>query len=593
MQKIINYITNPIRTSPIAFLFYGFFLFLPELFLVMSWERVVYYCAHFFTSFAFCYMVSWICCFIANKCGKYSYVLHGIIHVLVISMVFIDIILFKFFNIRLGFTAFQLLLQTNGGEAKGFLDTYFTGKDLVFWSILIIFTVLIEIICSLGLRRYILATLKFIRKDGWLVLLYVVGCYNLIYFFFPTFVPNRLHLHTENAPILGNNTLWYIKNGAKGITELQKEVLCLESVLNDLRYDSAVSLFPKNYIEQPPHNIVVIIGESYNKWHSNLYGYTLQTTPKQASYNPIVFTDVISPYSITEQVFRPLMSANSVQDSWCEAPLFPALFKGAGWNVSFCSNQFIKTDGTDMFYMQFEKIINRPFIDKACFNYHNTKQFEYDGSFVDNFLIDRPLIEDSKMNNLTIIHLMGQHSPYDWRYPTEEAHFTIDSISRQELDDAGRRNVMFYDNAMFYNDKQISKILNAYHDTDAIIIALSDHGEEVYDFRPYCGRTFLEKDFQVELIKTNVDIPFLVFTTDIYKERHPKTMSLLENAASRPFMTDDLTHVLLSLGMIQTRWYDYTKNLLHPNYDITHHRILLGGEIDYDARCKVNLKIGY
>ena len=183
---------------------------------------------------------------------------------------------------------------------------------------------------------------------------------------------------------------------------------------------------------------------------------------------------------------------------------------------------------------------------------------------------------------------------YQDRYPSSEAHFTVDSISRSELDVEGKEWVMHYDKATYYNDIQIGKILEAYKDSDAIIIATADHGEEIYDFRPKVGRNASgSKDDPAELIKTNVDVPFLVFATEKYREKHPKTMELLEAAKDKPFMTDDLTHLLLHLGNIKTQWYDATKNPLHPSYDESKHRILLLGGIDYDEKCKGEFKIGY
>jgi len=59
-------------------------------------------------------------------------------------------------------------------------------------------------------------------------------------------------------------------------------------------------------------DIVIIIGESYNRHHSNLYGYSLKTCPKLSSLeNLYVFKDVISPVNATTQAFHYFLSMAS------------------------------------------------------------------------------------------------------------------------------------------------------------------------------------------------------------------------------------------------------------------------------------------
>ena len=95
-----------------------------------------------------------------------------------------------------------------------------------------------------------------------------------------------------------------------------------------------------------PH-IVLIIGESYNKHHSQLYGYDRETTPLQLERTKkgemVVFDDVVSCWNLTSFVFKNIFSLHAVGDSgeWCDYPLFPELFRKAGYNVTFITNQFL------------------------------------------------------------------------------------------------------------------------------------------------------------------------------------------------------------------------------------------------------------
>ena len=93
-------------------------------------------------------------------------------------------------------------------------------------------------------------------------------------------------------------------------------------------------------------NIVLVIGESYNKHHSQLYGYNMPTTPRQVAMaqdgSLVPFTDVVAPWNLTSYVFKDILSFYAVGDKgeWCDYPLFPEVFRKAGYHVTFITNQF-------------------------------------------------------------------------------------------------------------------------------------------------------------------------------------------------------------------------------------------------------------
>lgn len=94
-------------------------------------------------------------------------------------------------------------------------------------------------------------------------------------------------------------------------------------------------------------NIVLIIGESFNRHHSSQYGYVMPTTPRQQKLERqgrlVKYTDVVSPWNLTSFVFKHLFSLYCVGDKgeWCDYPLFPELFRKAGYHVTFLTNQFL------------------------------------------------------------------------------------------------------------------------------------------------------------------------------------------------------------------------------------------------------------
>lgn len=47
-----------------------------------------------------------------------------------------------------------------------------------------------------------------------------------------------------------------------------------------------------------------------------------------------------------------------------------------------------------------------------------------------------------------------------------------------------RQAIAEYDNATCYNDALIGEVISHYRHANAVIVYLSDHGEETYDWRP-------------------------------------------------------------------------------------------------------------
>ena len=117
---------------------------------------------------------------------------------------------------------------------------------------------------------------------------------------------------------------------------------------------------------------------------------------------------------------------------------------------------------------------------------------------------------------LVVFHLMGQHVSYSDRYPKEEARFT---------------------------------------DRDAIAVYLSDHGEEVYDYRDFFCRSH-DLPLTPEVCKYQFEIPFMIWMSDTYRRNRPDVAAQVAGALDRPFSADDLSHLLLDLAGIRCRWYD-------------------------------------
>ncbi len=341
-----------------------------------------------------------------------------------------------------------------------------------------------------------------------------------------------------------------------------------------------------------PLCIIFVIGESYIKCHASLYGYELNTTPnmlkEQKEGRLFAFTNAVSPYNLTTNVIRNLISCNSMTDGekWNEYPPISAVFKKAGFHVTMYDNQKTFSRGAT-FTFAMNTFLYSPRMAAACYHETNDTTFAYDGQMVDYY---KSTSMKTDQNQLTIYHLMGQHTQFDKRYPADDRRFkvfTADSINRNEewLTMTKKQLIAHYDNATAYNDYTLNKIMQLYQKQNAILIYLADHGEEVYDYRDSTGR--FGGDNLKQLLRFQYEVPFVIWCSDYYKQHHPYTIELIKQAINRPMMTDNTCQLLLYLGgMTNSPYYKDHRNVISPSYKCETR--ILDEQYNYDKIIKGN-----
>lgn len=332
-------------------------------------------------------------------------------------------------------------------------------------------------------------------------------------------------------------------------------------------------------------NVVLVIGESYIKHHSPLYGYALNTTPfmkkEQAEGRLFVFDDVVTTANKTTVAIKNMLSCNdtSNKEVWSDFPYFPAIFKKAGYEVYFWDNQR-DVDPHAEFSFTLNSYLYDPTICELSYTKRNGKSYHLDGEIVTSFC-DSVNIKDNKYN-LVLFHLVGQHFDFNERFPhiKEFECFTPDSINRKELwlTREKKQQIANYDNATLYNDYVISRIADTFANSNTFLVYLPDHGEEVFDFRDRVGRDFGSLFF-AEKLKYEYEIPFVIWCSNNYKNRHPQVVDAIRHALNRPFMNDNICHMLFNIGGIRTSFYRAKSDLLSPSYQCA--RRLVEGQENY------------
>ena len=579
MNKIQHFFLDPVSKRPFVF------LLLMLLFTVPGWL----YCYIIYNEYfplprlvgwllfitAMPALMAWGCCMIKSSFIRY------IIYFTTIILFAVNIFLTLNFNTMISPWILLLIHETNSNETSEFFSAYaFSSASIITYVLTLLMVLSILIIekfsnkIEIKIPRFTL--LPFIT---WLA----IGVYQLILMIQMLTLTTQMELQSwydgkafyciENTPA---NLLYSFYHLHVTSHENDKAWEISEKV-----FQSAISRNEKDTID-----VVLIIGESYNKYHSSLYGYYLNTTPalceQQQRGNLFVFIDAISPYNMTTLAVKNMLSTNSISlhQSWNEYPLVMSIFRHAGFDVAMWDNQ--KSENSVLF-SDFSN--NSLFYNKkmtaSTYHHLNKGPFDYDQQLVDTALT----VKRNPGSTFTVFHLMGQHTLPLWRYPENDknAVFTADSIQRADLNDYERQYIAEYDNATRYNDFVIGNIIQYYSQRNAVILYLSDHGDEVYDYRDVVGRTH-EPVKQKQALKYQYEIPMILWCSDQFMNTHPTIMENIRRAVLRPFSSDNIPQLLMGLSGIRSSFYEPKKDVLSNQYECGIR--IVQNTTDYDAVMK-------
>lgn len=149
-----------------------------------------------------------------------------------------------------------------------------------------------------------------------------------------------------------------------------------------------------------------------------------------------------------------------------------------------------------------------------------------------------------------------------------------DKISKK-----GLREKLDYINAIAYNDYVVSEIFKLYKDENAIVFYISDHADEVYNFREHKGH-----DGGANASRYMIEIPFIIYTSDKFKSSNPQIIEKIKNAQNKPLMSDDFIHGFMDILGITSEDFEPSRSIFSDEFNTNRVRIFSGK--DYDKELK-------
>ena len=311
-----------------------------------------------------------------------------------------------------------------------------------------------------------------------------------------------------------------------------------------------------------PRTLVLVIGESTPRGRMSLYGYPRETTPEldalhKTDSNFTVFNDVVTsrPYTI-EILQQALTFANEKNPNlYLTKPSLMNLMKQAGYKTFWITNQQTMTKRNTML-----TVFSRQTDQQFYMNQQRTQSArEYDSNVLAPF---KQVLADPAEKKFIIVHLLGTHINYEYRYPENWNKFSGKTDTMPAgLNKDEQETYNNFDNANLYNDHVVASLIKDYKATDpnGFLLYFSDHGEEVYDTPPHHTQGRNEE----APTRHMYTIPFLLWTSEKWHEAHPRDFS---QDVDRKYSSSELIHTWSDLAGLSYEGYDPTRALTNAEF---------------------------
>ncbi len=315
-------------------------------------------------------------------------------------------------------------------------------------------------------------------------------------------------------------------------------------------------------------NVILILGESLGKTYMHCYGYPIRNTPKLDSLcrteNMFKFSNVVAPAESTLRSLERVLTYVSEEgqyNKWYNYPSLMQTFSKSDFWVQWISNQEKAAEGNSTYMMARTSDSTYYSIGSLYVWDTNSSKGSYDEVLLPKLMKSSDIPQ--KKNLFQIVHLMGNHFTYKYRFPKEFEKFTIKDLPEQynNLEQSKQQNVVDYINSVYYNDYVVSKIIDYYKDEDSFIIYLSDHGQALYD------NPKNPNNFGHSVSYNGLTIPMFIYVSDHFKMEHPHIYDKLGKSVDRIFKSDLLTHSLTALFGFKTKYSNPKLELFDDDYD--------------------------
>lgn len=339
-----------------------------------------------------------------------------------------------------------------------------------------------------------------------------------------------------------------------------------KNYLKDIEGFSFNALKKDTLIDQEIY--VLVIGETARKHNFGIYGYHRNTTPNLDTISNIThFSNVTSNANLTS-LSIPFMLTRATPEKPTikfEEPAVITPFKEAGFKTYWLTNVPSGIGSVFGFYSGLADVYKNTSVSLDALNYDERLLPELDAVLNDN----------TSKKKFIIIHTLGSHFRYNYRYPKKFEKFTPNlkkglSIENTTHIDHKEKIVNSYDNSVLYTDYILSEFISSLKKQSAIsyLYYISDHGENLYD-----DDTNKLMHAFINPTKYEIEIPLIIWNSKEYKNQYPNKVKNIKNHTSKKIETINTFHTLLDLSNISFPSESLTKSFGSSKFDTIPNRL--------------------
>lgn len=290
--------------------------------------------------------------------------------------------------------------------------------------------------------------------------------------------------------------------------------------------------------------VVLVIGETARAANFGINSYSRNTTPRlSATHNLINFPSAYSNANITIPSLELMLSRATAKTHEVvkREKSFIDAFKKQGYKVYWISNQIYHPGLISTFYAhEADSLV----VNQLSLDTRNTTDINLVGQL-------RDILKSSSnsQNRLIVVHTLGSHFRYNYRYPEEFRQFTPDINTKfglTELNPSVKYKLInSYDNSILYTDYILTEFIHSVDSQECIstLVYLSDHGENLFD-----DDKNLLLHGNPEPTTYELHVPMFVWYSDEYFERYQAKIETIKKNKSLIFPTENLPFLLWDLA---------------------------------------------
>ncbi|QTD37792.1 phosphoethanolamine transferase [Polaribacter batillariae] len=445
-----------------------------------------------------------------------------------------------------------------------FQTNYNETKELLISNSLLILVAIFVFMGILFISRKIKSDFKLSKKQKW----------SLLFIFLFTFITLEIRnfklafqLNDKKTEIIGaaNYALevQLKKNFPVGIFLKSLEVK--KGFKAQKAYVKAITNFSFNAIKkdslQEQEIYVLVLGETARKNNFHIYNYNRETSPNLDSIrNLLAFNNVHTNANLTSLSIPFILTRATPKNASLKfkEPAIINAFKEVGFKTYWLSNQPYGTGSPFILYSSLAD------------SYKNIST-SLDAANFDEKLIPvlEEVLSDSHPKKLIILHTIGSHFRYNYRYPKKFHIFkptlqkglsieTTNSISNK------KEIVNSYDNSILYTDFVLSKIIKKLKEKNAVsyMYYISDHGENLFD----TDANKILHGFETPS-KYEIEIPLFIWTSSKYNKLYSEKRKNLSNNINRKIASVNTFQTILDMSHISYPNFENQKSFAHKKFD--------------------------